>query len=260
MMYYSIKELVEKEPKKDFLVYIPVFNNPEYLELMINQLENYDIDQIVISDNWSTYSEMNLLLKDLSKKYVVVKKFTNDGPREFCENKKLFEWLPEKFIVTDPDIGFNKNLPKDFIKVLSETSELYNFYRTGFALDIEMDGIETIIEDIPFSNSNLTMYQWEQQFYILEVGKTEYGDPIYLAPIDTTFCLINKKYHIEHKDPMELKNICGRIGGNFMAQHYGWHKNPPISKDGFEKYLDLLPPQWSFTSNALKRSLMNEKY
>jgi len=255
MMYYSVKEMVEKELKKNFLVYIPVFNNPEYLEIMIGQLKNYDIDQIVISDNWSTYSEMHSLLKELSKKYIVIKKFTNDGPREFYENKMLFEWMPDKFIVTDPDIGFNKNLPKDFIDILSNISDGYNLYRVGFALDIEMDGIDSYIEEIPFSNSGLTMYQWEQQFYVNQLGSTENGDPIYLAPIDTTFCLINKKYHIEHEEPMQISNFCARIGGNFTAQHYGWYKNPPISKIGFEQYLKFLPPQWSFTTNAIKNGL-----
>jgi len=257
MLYHSIDKMIKQEKPIGVPVYIPTFNNPEYLKLMIKQLEEYGIDQIIISDNWSTYSEMTILLNKLSKKYIVVKKFTNDGPREFYTNKKLFNWLPEKFIVTDPDIGFNKNLPKDFIKVLSEISDLHQLYRTGFALDIEMDGIESIIEDIPFSNSGLTMYQWEQQFYIAEIGKTEHNDPIYAAPIDTTFCLVNKKYHIDHKDPMELQNLCARIGGKFIAQHYGWYKNPPISDIGLDKYLDLLPPQWSFTSNSIK-SLRNK--
>lgn len=252
MLYYSINEMVKKEKPVGIPVYIPTFNNPEYLEIMVKQLEDFGLNQIIISDNWSTYSEMTILLNKLSKKYIVIKKFTNDGPREFYTNKKLFNWLPEKFIVTDPDIGFNKNLPKDFIQVLSDVSDSYELYRTGFALDIEMDGIENIIEDIPFSNSGLTMYQWEQQFYVNEIGKTKYDDPIYLAPIDTTFCLINKKYHIDHKDPMQISNICARVGGNFTAQHYGWHLNPPISEIGINKYLDLLSPQWSFTSNSLK--------
>lgn len=259
MMYYSIKELVQKESKKDFLVFIPVFNNPEYLELMINQLDKFGINEIVISDNWSTYLEMDILLNNLSKKYIVVKKFTNNGPREFYENKELYEWLPEKFIVTDPDIGFNENLPKNFVKILSTVSEEHNLYRVGFALDIEMDGAENYIKEIPFSNSGLTMYQWEQQFYVNQIGVTQDKDPIYLAPIDTTFCLVNKKYHVEHQDPMQISNICARIGGNFTAQHYGWYKNPPISTIAFEEYLRLLPPQWSFTSNALKRNIINEK-
>lgn len=252
MIYHSIKDLIAAGPAPELPVIIPTFNNISYLTKMIIQLDEYNIDNIIILDNFSTLPAMSEILDIYGETYTVVKKFTNDGPREFYTNKEFYEWLPEKFIVTDPDIGFHKNLPKNFVEILSQVSDEFNMNRVGFALDTEMVGIKSIIKSIPFSNSGLTMYEWEKQFYRQFIGYTETGDSIYRAPIDTTFCLVNKKYHIDHTDPMQISNICARIGDKFTAQHYGWYENPPIDNKEYEFYLSKVPPQWSFTSNVVK--------
>ena len=252
MIYYSIKQMISEREPGIMPVIIPTFNNPSYLNMMVEQLEEYGLNNIIVIDNFSSSLEMNMVLQDLSEKYAVVRKFTNDGPREFYTNRKLYSWLPEKFIVTDPDIGFNPNLPKNFVEVLSAISDQYQMHKVGFALDIEMVGIESNIKKIPFSNTRLTMYQWESQFYKDFIGWTETTDGIYRAPIDTTFCLVNKSYAEEHTDPMQIAKICARIGDNFTAQHYGWYEKPPISDQEYTFYLSKVPPQWSFTSNVIK--------
>jgi hypothetical protein len=252
MIYRSIRDLIAKEKAPELPVIIPTFNNLSYLTKMIIQLQDYEVENVIIIDNFSTLPGMSEVLDVLGESYIVVKKFTNDGPREFYTNKNLYDWLPEKFIVTDPDIGFNKNLPENFIDILSKVSDEFQMNRVGFALDIEMNDVESIIKTIPFSNSGLSMYEWEQQFYRQFIGYTETGDSIYRAPIDTTFCLVNKKYHIEHNDPMQISSICARIGDNFTAQHYGWYEKPPIDNREYEFYLSRVPPQWSFTSNVVK--------
>jgi hypothetical protein len=256
MIIYSVKDLIKLEVPK-LPIIIPTFNNPTYMHMMVNQLNEYEFDynDIIILDNFSKYPEMKIWLDAMSEKgCIVVKKFTNDGPREYYKNKDLFNWLPEKFVLTDPDIGFNKNLPKNFISTMINISENHGFYKVGFALDIEMNHLmgNTNIKDIMF-NPVLNMYQWEKQFWKNKLFETNNYNPVYLAAIDTTFCLVNKKFFRDYEEPMQIKDLCVRIGGDFTAQHYGWYEVPPIDKGEYEFYLSQMPPQWSFSSNEIKR-------
>jgi hypothetical protein len=253
MIYNNISDLTKTPTPQEMPVIIPTFNNISYLKLMINQLEKFNINNIIVIDNWSTLPGMSQELDIIGQKYTVVKKFTNNGPREYYQNKELFKWLPEKFILTDPDIKFNENLPNNFLESLAEVSEKYNLYKVGFALDIEMNHLDgdTNIREIMFDQF-LTMYQWELQFYSNSLGLIN-ENPIWSAAIDTTFCLVNKNFFKDDEnDPMKIKNLCARIGGDFTAQHYGWYNNPPVSKDEYEYYLSVVPRQWSFSSNRIK--------
>jgi glycosyltransferase involved in cell wall biosynthesis len=239
MMYDSIAELISSQKAPELPIIIPTFNNPTYLIKMIEQLNKYGLNDIIITDNFSTYPPMREVLKEMSKKYTVVAKFTNDGPRECYENKLFYDWLPEKFILTDPDIGFNESLPFDFVSILDYTSEHSKLFKVGFALDINFQD-ETFIKEAVIS-PGITIYSWESSLYNNIVGETKYGDPIYLAGVDTTFCLINKKY-----DPNHFLQSSARITGNFTAQHYGWYTNPPIPKEE-EKYGNDHATSWSST-------------
>lgn len=254
MIVYSIKDLVELEAPK-LPVVIPTFNNPTYMCNMIEQLVScgFDYEDIIILDNFSRSTIMQEMLSAAGAwGCIVVKKFTNDGPREYYLNKTLFNWLPEKFIITDPDIEFNENLPKNFVSELIRISEIHQLYKVGFALDIEMVGIESNIKQINF-NPILSMYEWEKQFWQDEIDKLDDGSQIYRAAIDTTFCLVNKKYFTNYQEPMQIEYKCARIGGSFTAQHYGWYTNPPVTEYEYEYYLSQVLPQWSFTSNAIKQ-------
>jgi hypothetical protein len=253
MLHYSIQELIQQPKNNGIPIVIPTFNNVSYLRKMIFQLEDFGINNLIILDNWSTAPKMSEFLNLLSTKYTVVKKFTNDGPTEFYWNRNFFNWLPDNFIITDPDIGFNQNLPKDFINVMKNVSEEHKLMRVGFALDIEMAGVEHNMHDIMFNLSGLTMYQWEERFWQNKIGLTEYGDQIYNAPIDTTFCFINKKYDIG-----DYFGPSARIAGNFTAQHYGWYINPPVPENELEYYLSVIPQHWSETGNAIKRKRKND--
>jgi glycosyltransferase involved in cell wall biosynthesis len=258
MIFSSVNEMISKIESPNLPVVMPTYNNPTYMAKMIEQLVEYGFSysDIIILDNFSRSPLMREILDAAGNKFgcVVVKKFTNDGPREYYRNKKLFEWLPEKFFLTDPDIGFNKDLPKDFINTMIDISEEHNLYKVGFSLDIEMDHLngDTNIKNIMF-NPNLSMYQWEKQFWNNIFSYTSELDPVYSAAIDTTFCLVNKKFFREYEEPMQIKDLCARIGGRFIAQHYGWYNLPPIARDEYEFYLSQVPPQWSFTSNEIKR-------
>lgn len=234
-----------KAPKLPIV--IPTFNNPSYLKMMVGQLTARGLLDLVVVDNNSTIEGMSELLDELASDFTVVKKKTNDGPTEFYRNKDFYAWLPRWFVITDPDIGFNEQLPEDFIEVMKEASDRFNVFRAGFALDIEMEGIDNNLKDIVFRNSGKTMYEWECQFWKDYLGETKYGDAIYGAPLDTTFCLIDKE-----KDKGEYYRPSVRIAGRFAAQHYGWHKNPPMPSVEGEFYLSAIPKHWSETGNAIK--------
>lgn len=242
MIYSSIREMILTMECPAFPVIVPTHNNPSYLKAMLIQLDKHNLKDIIIIDNFSLYPEMRELLKELSDKYTVVAKFTNEGPREFYLNKLLLNWLPEKFLVTDPDIGFNENLPDNFVEVLDRASEDFNLFKVGLALDIEFDGNESIKKIMPWGQA---IYDWESTMYSNIIGETYSGDPIYKAPIDTTFCLVNKKYDIGDF----LFAPSARIGGKFISQHYGWYENPPIPEEEKE-YSNKNVGRWSSTLNG----------
>lgn len=250
MIFRSIQEIIKKQTCPDMTVLIPTYNNPSYLRLMMRQLFEKKMNEVVIVDNNSSCPEMCGLLDNLGAIVNVVRKKTNEGPMEFYLNKDFFSWLPKWFIVTDPDIGFNEDMPDDFLEIMKEFSEKLNLFRVGLALDREMKGVESNIKQIMFRDSGKTMYDWEGQFWACLIGETKYGDAMYDAPVDTTFCLINKE-----NDKGNYYKPAVRIAGRFTAQHYGWYKKPPIPEAENKFYLNSLSGQWSETGNAVKREM-----
>lgn len=233
----------------NFPVVIPTFNNPSYLKMMVGQLTARGLFDLVVVDNNSTIEGMSELLDGLASEFTVVRKKTNDGPTEFYRNKDFYSWLPRWFVITDPDIGLNQNLPEDFIEIMKEASDRFGTFRAGLALDMEMNGVDSNIRDILFRDSGKTMYEWESQFWSELLGETRHGDAIYRAKLDTTFCLIDKS-----KDKGMYYEPSVRIAGNFTAQHYGWYKSPPMPDEENKFYLSSIPGNWSETGNAIKRT------
>ena len=42
----------------------------------------------------------------------------NPGPRYFFESAEIFDYLPQIFCVSDPDLDLNEKLPTDFLQSL----------------------------------------------------------------------------------------------------------------------------------------------
>jgi hypothetical protein len=154
MIYESIESMLSSEAVSELPVIIPSYNNPSYLKMMVSQLINYNLKNIIIIDNNSTINGMRELLEDMGSSYTVVSKKTNDGPREFYENKDFYNWLPNWFIVTDPDIGFNQNLPDNFVEIMKDVSERFKSFKVAFALDINMSE-DSIVNYPPPKGSGL---------------------------------------------------------------------------------------------------------
>ena len=135
-------------------------------------------------------------------------------------NKHIYDILPEKFILTDPDLKFNKNIPTNFIEILANLSDKYKTSKIGFALDISDH--ELFFLTTNYTQSGFSIYEWEKSFYEFKIADDKYE--LYDADIDTTFCLINKKnIYINKYNILEDYNLKIRVGGNFTAKHIPWY-------------------------------------
>lgn len=242
-------------------IIIICYNNYKYVENTIKQIREINplyVDFITIMDNDSNCNNTIKYLKNCNIP-IIWNKY-NNGPWILSinyqkeRNNGLFNILPEKFILTDPDLEFNKNLPSNFIEILIKLSEKYKCSKIGFALDISD-------YDKMFSDSYVvssTIKEWESQFWNMKI---EDDYELYNADVDTTFCLINKKYS---NNKLKI-----RIAGNFTAKHLPWYKKNNIYNE-YETYMtSLIPTKISttnrlaynhFSNNFFKISIYNENF
>jgi hypothetical protein len=134
--YYSIDDAVKSFNDSDIPIFIPVFEQLSYAKYMVSQLTGLGISNFILCDNGSSYEPMIDYLNNTSKDHRVLYLNNNYGPRIYSEVKEVLDKMPEWFIVTDPDLIFNKNLPSTFIEDMVEVSAYYQFPKVGFALEI----------------------------------------------------------------------------------------------------------------------------
>lgn len=190
-------------------IIIVCYNNYKYVENTVNQIYELNkeyFEYIQILDNCSTCIDTINYLKNVNCKVIYNK--TNAGPWLDSErNSHIYNDLPDKFILTDPDLEFNKNLPKNFIEILIKLSYKYNCDRIGFAIDIS-DSDEYF---------DTHYYKFEKQYWVMKIPDDEYE--LYHGYVDTTFCLVNK-------NGVRLNSL--RIAGNFTAKHLPYYKDNKI--------------------------------
>lgn len=214
--------------KKNMSCCIIAFNNLTYVKNMVEQLKKYTND-IIIIDNRSNYPSL-LQFYQNDYQYTLFKMPFNYGYHViyFDIIKKI---LGSKFIVTDPDLKFNPNLPSNFIDILFNLQKNYQCNRIGFSLEINSSAIRPII----FYGVDIKI--WESQFWKNKVNNYQYE--LYYAPIDTTFCMIDYNYAGHHI----------RIAGDFTCKHLPWYYNweNNLSKEELE-----IMKQRNISSNFLK--------
>ena len=186
-------------------VFIIAFNNPTYVSSMIDQLLKYTSDIYVI-DNCSTFPPMIKLLDET--KVNVIRMPQNYGHMVYLRPEIQDLVKGDCYCITDPDLRLNQNLPSNFIEIFKNISDDYQMYKVGFALD-RLNNIRT---DVTFKGKSIT--DWEAFVWNCRVDHPKIE--MYYAEIDTTFCLINKKY----KDD----NLCNhiRVAGDFLCIHRPW--------------------------------------
>jgi hypothetical protein len=195
-------------------IIIICYNNHRYVENTLAQISKINIDyykDIIILNNASTCIDTIEYLKNV--KVTVYNNPRNLGPWiTWDNNNHIYNVLPDKFILTDPDLKLNKNIPSNFVEILATLSDKYKTTKIGLALDIsDHDKFHTTTSYM----ANLTICEWEKQFWENRVEDAEYE--LYNADIDTTFCLINKNNILNGND---LKI---RVAGDFTAKHIPWY-------------------------------------
>jgi len=167
-------------------------------------------------DSKSTDSNTIAFLQGVS--VPVIWNSTNSGPWVApWVNVDVYNSMPDRFILTDPDLQFNPHLPSDFIEQMCAIADRYRCSKLGFALDIS--DFKEMYQSIYCEGR--TIYEQECQFWKHRVTDDQYE--IYNAETDTTFAL-----HDKNGD----QSIRIRIAGRFTAKHIPWYvKNTIYSRD-----------------------------
>lgn len=240
---------------KNIPIVIISYNNYKYVENTIKQIKNINesyFKNIIILDNYSTCNKTINYLKTVDCR--VIRNETNNGPWITPNNNsELYNELPNKFILTDPDLQFNENLPNNFIEILSELSDQYKPYKLGFALYI--DDFDKMYQGIYVSNENknFTIYDWEIQYWEKKINDNRYE--LYYAGVDTTFCLVNKLYMETSLD----KGLM-RIAGNFTAKHLPWYVTNNIHKTIYDNYIFYIIQTEISTAKRLFLEYLSNNY
>ncbi|NBO22069.1 hypothetical protein EBU94_01840 [bacterium] len=244
--YYSLPDAVKSLKPNEVPIFIPVFNLVSYTKFMVEQLVEKGIDNFIICDNNSTYPPMVKYLERLSKNFKVLYLGFNFGPRMYSESVDILSMMPEWFVVTDPDLIFNKNLPDTFITDLMSISDAYKFSKAGFAMEIYEPEAASKFFDIN------KVHGWEGSYWTKQIGVTSTNDPIYFAPIDTTFAMHNRNILIDElSGGMQTYTArSARVAGVYTCEHMGWWAEQPIEKDEYNFYRQT--QIWGSTENQKK--------
>lgn len=214
----------------DPLILIPSFNNPSYVRGMVAQLHERACRCIRIVDNASSAPEMLVCLQQMETQGVeVLHRSENSGPRLFLD-AAFYAALPEYFVITDPDLALNPQLPATFLEDLLALTEQYQIGKAGFALDIS-DRAALRPERFAIGDKEFTIWEWEEKFWTQPLPPLPGGDPVYNANIDTTFALYNKRYF----DPGQYRRAV-RVAGRFTCRHLPWYRECSLAARELRTY------------------------
>ena len=194
-------------------IIIICFNNYKFVDNMIKQLETLIISpNILIIDNNSTCKYTIDYINNCDNKYNIIKRDNNFGHLVWMY-PEIFDKLPDKFIITDPDLQFNKNTPSNFIDIMIQISDQYESTKVGFALDISEPEKMFTYHFCDFCDNGgvTTICESQKQYWVNKVPNNDFE--MYFSNIDTTFCLINKNY----------TGLQIRIAGDFTMKHLPWY-------------------------------------
>lgn len=188
------------------------YNNHFYVKNTIVQAERFGLRTIVV-DNASPFEETRSFLKEIEKNVEVIRRSDNYG--SVCwELPEIYDRLPKRFFLTDPDLQWNPQLPRDFSKTLDDLCTQYSARKVGFALDLSDK--ELMFQDADYYGGK-TIWNWEAPFWS---GRIPHASlELYGAIIDTTFHLFDKT------------NTYGsqiRVAGDFTAKHLPWYRDTQV--------------------------------
>jgi len=187
------------------------YNQYTYIRQMIEQLDPY-IKEIIVIDNHSTFPPLlSYYEKDFHHK--LLRQSKNHGHGVYLRDD-IQELVGKVYLLTDPDLEWNPNLPSTWVQDLLNISNKFQALRVGFALDISASDIRKDISVCGYS-----VQEWESAFWKNPIQDPRYE--LYAAPIDTTLSLVNKNFP---------NGPYIRVAGDYTCKHKPWHEN---FKDGF---------------------------
>lgn len=233
----------------DIPIIIICYNNYKYVENTLSQLLRINKEyykNIQILNNNSTCLDTIRFLKGVDVN--VIHNSENRGPWiTYYNNTHIYDTLPNKFIVMDPDLKLNEHLPSNFIEILSDICDTYRTSKVGFALDIsdsEKMYTSNYADDKP-------IYGWEKQFWDNKIDDANYE--LYNSIIDTTFCLIDK-------NNTSIRDYQIRVAGNFTAKHLPWYRENDVY-NAYENYSNSINTDGAISTNAkMIKSYTEDKY
>lgn len=215
---------------RDIPVYIPCFNNQTYCRHMVEQLVGLGFENVTLIDNASTNPEMHDFLDEVEGKVNVDRLPDNMGPKNSVFTPERYASMPRHFCVTDPDIVFNRFLPKDFIAQLIEQTQIHQSGKAGFALNIAhrqffKDSVVTLLYQ------DWSIWEWEERYWPNYIARTRSNDRVYRTGIDTTFAVYDK----ERWQRRDFHNAV-RVAGRFTALHSPWYRETDVPEAERETY------------------------
>jgi len=222
---YYIKNIETMDTHPTIPIVIISWNNYYFVKHFIEQIKHFN-NPIIVLDNNSNYQPLLDYYKDikleLNEKIDIRLLSENHGHLVYA---KLSHELPDIYILSDPDLELNPNMPFNFTEILLSISNKYQRNKVGLALSIEDSN-----EFIQCDNyaEGMSIQKWESQFWTNRIDDSDYE--LYNADVDTTFCLINKKYG----------GGSIRIAGNFTAKHLPWYNNyikHNVSRDEIDNWV-----------------------
>jgi len=216
---------------KHLPVVVIAHNNLHFVKNFIEQLRKYP-NPIIIMDNKSNYEPLLEYYKEiqyeLGSKLEIRYLNENYGSAVFI---RLKHELPRVYILSDPDLKLNPDMPINFGEIMYNLSNKHKAFKVGLALNISDKHKFLTCSNYTGGKS---IYDWEIKYWEDRIPDPEYE--LYRAKTDTTFCLINYNYPEENQI---------RIAGDFTAKHLPWYKG----------YLEKSMPsdelkQWKTNNNS----------
>lgn len=206
--------------------FVVAYNNPTYILNMVQQLRAMGVTPIIF-DNKSSCKETRALLKRLHPDEAYVLEVGRNLGHKVGFLPGIYEHMPDVFAYTDPDLQFNKDLPKKFLDTLHALTEEYDVFKVGFALDLECgtlaEGLSVNVnkcKSIPFKMT-FSLSEWEAVHWRFPLQRDD-DLIVYAASVDTTFAVYNKaKYSGSF-----LEGV--RIAGDFSTIHLPWYPDLDI--------------------------------
>jgi hypothetical protein len=118
-------------------IFIIAYNQYTYVKSMVEQLRDpkFPRMKIYVIDNKSTYQPLIDYLKTIENDVTVLRQEKNYGHKVY-ERDEIIALGGDKYVVTDPDLLLNPNLPLNFLEIMANLSDEYKTNKMGFALDI----------------------------------------------------------------------------------------------------------------------------